>query len=46
MYVLVWTPGLGVGSLSWLWLLAFLIDLGGLGSAGYANRDRWVRRRA
>ena len=45
-YVLLWTPGIGIDSLGWLWLLlAFLIDLGGWGSTGYANRDRSVRRR-
>jgi hypothetical protein len=26
--------------------LAVLIDLGGWGSTGYANRDRYLRRRA
>jgi len=46
MYVLLWTPGIGVGPLGWLWLLlAMLIDVGSLGSTGYANRNRYVRRR-
>ena len=40
MYVLLWTPA-GLSGFDWLWVfLAFLIDLGGLGSSGYANRDR------
>jgi hypothetical protein len=40
MYVLLWTPA-GLSGFDWVWLfLAFLIDLGGLGGAGYANRDR------
>ncbi len=47
MYVLLWTPGIGIGPLGWLWLLlAVLIDIGGWGSTGYANRDRYVPRRA
>ena len=46
MYVLTWMPGVGIVGLGWLWIiLALLIDLGGLGSTGYANRDRYVRRR-
>lgn len=45
LYVLLWTPA-GLPALSWLWLiLAVLIDVGGWGSTGYANRDRYVRRR-
>ncbi len=47
MYVLLWMPGVGLIGLDWLWLtLAVLIDLGGFGSTGYANRDRYVRRPA
>ena len=38
MYVLLWTPGIGIGPLGWLWLLAVLIGLGNWGSTGYANR--------
>ncbi|KJH71046.1 hypothetical protein [Aliterella atlantica] len=46
MYVLIWTPVVGIGGLGWLWiLLALLIDLGGWGSTGYANRNRYPRRR-
>lgn len=44
---LVWTPGVGRTGLDWLWvLLALLLDHGGWASSGYANRDRYVRRRA
>ncbi len=40
---LLWTPGIGIGPLGWLWLLlAVLIDLGNWGSTGYANRNRYV----
>lgn len=46
IYVLIWTPTTGIGAFGWLWLLlAFLIDLGGWGSTGYANRNRYPRRR-
>lgn len=46
MYVLLWSPIVGFGGLDWLWLiLALLIDLGGWGSTGYANRDRYTGRR-
>jgi hypothetical protein len=39
-YVLLWTAT-GLSGFDWVWLfLAFLIDLGMLGSSGYANRDR------
>ncbi len=47
MYVLLWTPGVGLIGSDWLWLLlAVLIDIGGFGSTGYANRDRYIRRPA
>lgn len=47
MYVLLWTPGVGLIGLGRLWLiLAVLIDIGGFGSTGYANRDRYIRRPA
>ena len=40
MYVLLWSPT-GLTGWDWLWLLlAFLIDLGGIGSSAYSNRDR------
>jgi hypothetical protein len=46
MYVLLWTPGIGVGPLGWLWLLlTALIDVGGWGSTGYVNRNLYTRRR-
>jgi len=42
MYVLVWNPATGISGFDWFWLfLALLLDLGGLGSSGYANRDRY-----
>jgi hypothetical protein len=41
MYVLVWTPSLGVHGWGWFWLaLAVVLDLSHYSSAGYANRDR------
>jgi hypothetical protein len=41
MYVLVWTPQLGVHGWGWFWLaLAVLIDLSHWGSMGYTNRNR------
>ncbi len=41
MYVLVWSPTTGIVGFDWFWLiLAFLIDLGGITSSGYANRNR------
>ena len=47
MYVLLWSPGAGLVGLGWLWLiLAFLIDVGGFGGTGYANRGRYARGRA
>jgi hypothetical protein len=40
MYVLLWSPT-GLTGFDWVWLLlAFLIDLGGIGSSAYSNRDR------
>lgn len=40
MYVLLWTPS-GLSGFDWVWLLlAFLIDLGGIGGSAWANRDR------
>lgn len=46
IYVLLWMPILGIGPLGWLWLLlAVPIDIGGLGSTGYANRNLYARRR-
>src|SRR5690606_17243229 len=44
LYVLMWSPGFGLGGLAILWLiLAIIIDLGGWASSGYANRDRYMR---
>jgi hypothetical protein len=41
-YVLLWNPVTGgIDGFDWLWLgLAFLIDLGGIASSAYANRER------
>ena len=45
MYALIWSPTSGLVGLDWLWLiLAVALDLGGLGSTGYANRERYRRR--
>ena len=41
MYVLLWTPAVGITGLDWLWLaLAVVLDIASIGSAGYANRNR------
>ena len=41
MYVLLWSPGVGLIGFDWFWIvLAVLMDLGHMGSVGYANRDR------
>jgi hypothetical protein len=41
MYVLLWTPGVGIQGLDWLWLLlAAVMDIGSIGAAGAANRNR------
>ena len=46
LYVVLWSPGVGFAGLDWVWLgLALLMDLGGFGSTGYANRDRLPRYR-
>jgi hypothetical protein len=46
MYVLLWSPGAGLTGFDWIWLaLAAVLDLGGAGSTGYANRDRLPGRR-
>jgi hypothetical protein len=40
MYVIVWSP-VGIVGWDWFWLfLALMIDLGGIFSSGYANRER------
>lgn len=40
MYVLLWSAT-GINGFDWFWLgLAFVLDLGGAASSGYANRDR------
>jgi len=41
MYVLLWTPKVGIQGLDWLWLfLAVIIDLASIAGAGAANRNR------
>jgi hypothetical protein len=41
MYVLLWSPGVGLIGFDWFWLiLAVVIDLTHYGAAGYANRNR------
>jgi hypothetical protein len=40
MYVLLWSSN-GINGFDWFWLvLAVILDLGGIGSSGYANRNR------
>ena len=39
-YVVLWSPA-GLVGWDWFWLfLAFMLDVGGAASSGYANRDR------
>jgi hypothetical protein len=41
MYVLLWSPGVGIQGLDWLWLfLAAVMDIASIGAAGAANRNR------
>jgi len=41
MYVLLWSPGIGLIGFDWFWLiLAVLLDIGQIAGTGYANRDR------
>jgi hypothetical protein len=41
MYVLLWSPGVGLGAWDWLWLgLALLLDVGHYAGSAYSNRDR------
>ena len=41
MYVLLWSPGVGIQGLDWLWLaIAVVMDLGSIAASGAANRDR------
>jgi hypothetical protein len=40
MYVLLWNP-VGLYWYDWMWIgMAFVIDLGGIASSGWANRGR------
>jgi hypothetical protein len=41
MYVLLWSPGVGIQGLDWLWLIiAVVLDIASIGAAGAANRNR------
>jgi hypothetical protein len=41
MYVLLWTPAVGIQGLDWLWIgLAVVLDIASIAGAGYTNRDR------
>jgi hypothetical protein len=41
MYVLLWTPGIGLVSWDWFWLvMAILIDVMHWAQTGYSNRER------
>ena len=41
MYVIMWTPGIGLVGWDWLWLgLAVVIDVSSAAASGYTNRDR------
>jgi hypothetical protein len=40
MYVLMWTPGVGLNGWDWLWLgLAVFLDLAHWGHTGWQNRN-------
>lgn len=41
MYVILWSPGIGLTAWDWLWLImAVFLDISHYATAGYANRDR------
>ena len=41
MYVLLWSPGVGLQGLDWLWVgLAAVLDILNIAGAGYTNRNR------
>ena len=41
MYVLLYTPGIGLTAWDWMWLvLAVFLDISHYASSAYANRDR------
>lgn len=41
MYVLVYTPGIGLVSWGWVWvILGFLLDMSSYGGSAYSNRSR------
>ena len=41
MYVILWSPGVGVTGSDWLWLgIAVLLDLGHYTYSAYGNRDQ------
>lgn len=41
MYVLVWSPGIGVVGFGWFWVfLGLLVDIGSYGGSAYSNRRR------
>ncbi len=41
MYVLLWSPGVGVSGSDWIWIgIAFVLDIGHYTYSAYGNRDR------
>ena len=41
MYVLLWSPGIGLTGWDWVWVIvAILVDIGGAMSSAYTNRER------
>jgi len=41
MYVILWSPGIGLVGFDWFWLiLAVVIDIGQFGGSTWANRNR------
>jgi hypothetical protein len=42
MYVVMWTPAVGLNGFEWFWIaLAVLLDISHAIGSGYANRDRY-----
>jgi hypothetical protein len=41
MYVILWSPGVGLAGSDWLWIaIAFVLDVGHYGASAYGNRNR------
>jgi hypothetical protein len=41
MYVILWTPGVGLTGWDWLWIaIAFVLDVGHYSYSAYGNREK------